>query len=352
MKIAQLAPNAHKVSPISTHAMYSLAAALVNGLVDLGNDVTLFGSGDSETKGKLFSVSTGPVYNEPEELKRNYTMLLISKCFENAKNFDVIHSHFTLLASFFANFAPVPTLISVHSPLDDKIKPFLNLYKNNNYVSFSLAQRKQMPELNWVANIYHGVDTNIFTYNETPKDYFFYLGRITEEKGVHHAIEAAKAAGVHLVIAGTSYPKEGYWHEKIEKNIDGKNISYIGEANLETKIEYLRNAKGLLFPTQYDEVFGLVMIEAMACGTPVIAWNKGSVPEVIQDRYTGYIVDSVEKMVQAIKNIDKISRKECRDRAERFFSIEKMVQGYERVYLRIIEDHRAKLLAKHKAEQK
>lgn len=348
MRIAQLTSNYHKVSPTSTHALYSLAAALVNGLTDLGNEVTLFASGDSESKGKLYSVTPTSIYTQPEEIKRNYMMLLISKCFENAKNFDVIHSHFTLMSSFFANFAPVPTLISVHSPIEDRLKPFLSLYNKNNYVSFSLAQRKQMPELNWVANIYHGVDTKVFTFNDAPKDYFFYLGRITEEKGVHLAIEAAKAAGVSLIIAGTSYQQEGYWHEKIEKNIDGNMVRYIGEANQETKIEYLRNAKGLLFPTQYDEVFGLVMIEAMACGTPVIAWNKGSVPEVIQDKHTGFVVDSVDKMVQAIKNIDKISRQACRERAERYFSIEKMVQGYERVYLRIIEDHRKKMMAKQK----
>lgn len=340
MKIAQLASNFHTVSSTSTSGPYSNAAALVNGLVKKGNDVTLFGSGDSKTDGKLFSVSPHAVYHEPDEIRRNYLHLLLSKCYEQADNFDIIHSHFTLASSFYSSLAKqTPTILSVHSPIDPKLKPFLQLYKDNNYVSFSLAQRKQMPELNWIANIYHGVDTNIFTYNDTPQDYFYYLGRITEEKGVHLAIEAAKAAGVQLIISGRSYPKEGYWHDQMEKNIDDKTIRYVGEANMETKIEYLRNAKGLLFPTQYDEVFGLVMIEAMACGTPVIAWNKGSVAEVVQDGTSGYIVNSVDSMVKAIKNIDKISRQACRDRAVNFFSIDKMVNGYERVYLRVIEEH-------------
>lgn len=349
MKIAQLTSNFHKVDPLTTQAMYSHVAWLANGLVDKGNDVTLFGSGDSETKGKLYSVSPHAVYKDPEDLRRNYLNLLISKCYENAGNFDIIHSHFTLLASFYSQIVQTPTLISVHSPIEERLRPFLSIYKDNNYVSFSLAQRRQMPELNWVANIYHGIDTNTFAYNETPQDYFFYLGRITEEKGVHLAIEAAKAAGVKLMIAGHSYPQEGYWHEKIEQHIDGKNVSYIGEADFQTKIEYLQNAKGLLFPTQYDEVFGLVMIEAMACGTPVIGWNKGSVSEVIQDGHTGYVVNNVEGMVKAINNIDKISRQACRDRAEKYFSVEKMVTGYERVYLKIIEEHRERKRAKQKS---
>ncbi|MCX6742819.1 MAG: glycosyltransferase, partial [Candidatus Parcubacteria bacterium] len=245
---------------------------------------------------------------------------------------------FTLLSSFYSGLVDIPTLISIHSPIDKEIKPLLQAFKNNYYVSFSLAQRKQMPELNWFANIYHGVDTKKFSFNSRPKDFFLYLGRITEEKGVHLAIEAAQAANVPLIIAGLSYVEEKYWHEKIEKNIDGKNIRYVGQANLEQKIKYLQNAKAVLFPSQYNEVFGLVMIEAMACGTPVIAWKNGSVPEVIKHRKTGYMVKSVDDMVKAINMIDKVSREETRKRAETYFSIEKMVDGYEKVYDKIIDD--------------
>jgi glycosyltransferase involved in cell wall biosynthesis len=350
MKIAQLTSNFHKVSPLSTQALYSHAAWLANGLVAKGNDVTLFGSGDSETAAKLFSVSDKAVIEAPEEFRRNYLHLLISQCYKHAAQYDIIHSHFTLLSSFYSSFVDTPSLTSVHSPIDDHLKPFLNVYKDNNYVSFSLAQRRQMPELNWVANVYHGVDTKVFAYNETPKDYFLYLGRITEEKGVHYAIQAAKAAGVPLVIAGRSYPNEGYWHQQMEKSIDGESIRYVGEAGFQSKIELLRNARALLFPTQYDEVFGLVMIEAMACGTPVIAWNKGSVPEVIQDKHTGYVVKSVDDMVKAIQGIDKISRQACRQRAEMFFSIEKMVAGYEKVYMRLIEEHQSRVRAQNKIQ--
>ena len=187
-----------------------------------------------------------------------------------------------------------------------------------------------------MANIYHGVDTRLFAFNPEPKDYFLYLGRVTEEKGVHLAIEAAQAAGVRLKIAGGSYPSEGYWHKSIEQAINGESVRYMGEADETAKIELLRGAKALLFSTQFDEVFGLVMIEAMSCGTPVIAWRSGSVPEVVSDGKTGFIVDSVEGMTKAILDIDRISRAETRQRAVDFFSQQKMTQGYLRVYERVI----------------
>lgn len=342
MRIAQLVSNLHPVNARSNHAIYSHTGILADAFVEKNQDVTLFASSDSETKAKLHGVPPSEVLhsNIPENIRRHYTHSLISQCYNKAAEFDIIHSHFTLLSSFYSNLVKTPTVSSIHSPITEDLKPIIEQFKNNRYISFSLSQRKQFPELNWVANIYHGIDTNLFAYNEKPEDYFLYIGRITEEKGIHYAIEAAKAAGVKLLIAGRSYATEGYWHKHLEPHIDGKNVRYVGEANLERKIELYRNAKGLLFPTQYDEVFGLVMIEAMSCGTPVIGWNKGSVPEVIQDGETGYLVNSVEEMIEAIKKIDKISRKACRDRVEKLFSVEKMVQGYLKVYHRIVKENK------------
>ena len=341
MRIAQLVSNLHPVNARSNHAIYSHAGILANAFVEKNQDVTLFASCESETKAKLHGVPPSDIVQAdlPDSVRKHYTHSLISQCYNKANEFDIIHSHFTLLSSFYSNLVKTPTVSSIHSPITEDLKPIIEQYKNNRYISFSLSQRKQFPELNWVANIYHGIDTNLFSYNDKPDDYFLYLGRITEEKGIHYAIEAAKAAGVKLLIAGRSYATEGYWHTHLEPHIDGVNVSYVGEADLERKIELYRNAKGLLFPTQYDEVFGLVMIEAMSCGTPVIGWNKGSVPEVIQDKETGYLVNTVEEMTEAIKNIDKISRKACRDRVEKLFSVEKMVQGYLKVYHRIVKDN-------------
>jgi glycosyltransferase involved in cell wall biosynthesis len=339
MRIAQLVSNAYPVKSHATQAIYSHVSALTDTFATAGHDVHLFAAENSETKGILHSVPDGLVEAKvlPADIQRHWISALISDCYKQADNFDIIHSHFSLLSSFYAQLSPTPTLLSVHSPIREEIKPILLRYLDLPYVSFSHAQRKQVPELNWVANIYHGIDTNLFGFSSFPKDYFLYLGRVTEEKGVHFAIEAAKAAGVPLVIAGRSYSAEGYWQEKIEPEINGHTVRYVGEAGLDQKIELLRGAKALLFPTQYDETFGLVMIEAMSCGTPIIAWRNGSVPEVVQDKETGYIVDSVKDMVKAIGSIEKISRAATRSRAQAFFSKEKMTQGYLKVYERIIE---------------
>jgi glycosyltransferase involved in cell wall biosynthesis len=345
MKIAQLTSNYYPTAATSNHGIYHHVGGLTKALVERNNDVTLFASGDSETPAKLFSVTqkaTRSIEALSDEQRKHYLHLLISSCFKKASEFDIIHAHFNIMSSFYSQMVSTPTIQSIHSPIEESNKEILNHFKNNNYVSFSLAQRRQMPELNWIANIYHGVDMNEFPFNPMPKDYVLYLGRITEDKGVHLAIEASRATDVPLIIAGRSYQSEKYWHEKIEKQIDGKLITYVGEANFQTKIEYLQNAKALLMPAQWQEPFGLVMIEAMACGTPVIGWNNGSIPEVVQDKESGYVVNSIENMIRAINTIDKISRQACRDRAQRFFSIETMVAGYEKVYLRIIEEHRAK----------
>lgn len=339
MNIAHLVSGLHNVNPRANHAIYSHVGALTNGLKTLGHDVTLFASGSSKTDVKLVSVHPKSFAEDSSLVERQinaYTSLLVSKCYSRADDFDLIHSHFSLLSSFYCQLVKTPTLISIHSPIDDIVKPFLSEFKHLQYVSFSFAQRELMPELNWVANIYHGVDTELFAYQAEPKEYILYLGRVTEDKGVHFAIEAAKQAGVQLVIAGKTYPNEGYWHSNIEKNIDGKNIKYVGEQSLDGKIELLQNAKALIFPTQCHEVFGYVMIEAMACGTPVIAWNNGSVPEVVKNGVTGFIVDNVDEAVKAIKSINYLDRANCRRRAVDFFSIEKMVSGYEKVYKKIL----------------
>jgi glycosyltransferase involved in cell wall biosynthesis len=344
MKIAQLVSNFYTTAADTNKGINSNAALLTDKLVDRNNDVTLFASSDSLTKAKLFSVAEGPTSQAEmsEGLRRSMLNLLISRCFAQADKFDIIHSHFTFGASFFSNLVNTPTIHSIHSPFDEDTKKILAHFKDQNYVSFSFAQRAQFPTLNWVANIYHGVDVSKFEFNPHPEPYVLFLGRLTEEKGAHLAIEAAQAAGVNLIIAGRSYPTENYWHTKIEKHIDGKKVRYVGEADFETKVELLKNASALLFPTQYHEAFGLVMIEAMACGTPVIATRKGSVPEVVKDRHTGYVVDDVAGMVKAIHSISKINREECRKRVRLLFSADAMVLGYEKVYMRLIEENRAK----------
>lgn len=347
MKIAQLTASYTPVEKKQNKAIYSHVAWLTEGLCDLGHEVHLFANKNSKTDAHLHSLDFS-IDNENASIEqiRYKQWALISDCYKMAQEgkIDIIHSHFNIMSSFFADLASdVPTLISIHSPIEEWMKPILSKYKNLNYISFSWAQRKQMPELNWVANIYHGVDTELFTYNDTPGSAALFLGRITAEKGPHDAIAACKEAGIPLRIAGASYETEAYWQKEIQPHIDGRDIQYIGEADFDRKIALLQNAKVLVFPTHYHEAFGYVMIEAMACGTPVIAFNNGSVPEIVKDGKTGFIVNSVEEMAAALKKIDTISRDDVRKRAEFFFSDKQMVSGYEAVYQRIIEKNKKKI---------
>lgn len=339
MRIAQLVSNLHPTSAKSTKGIYTHVGFLSDQFVRLGHTTHLFGAGNSKTEATLHTITSGSLdeMKISEDIQKHYMLGIASACYKEAANFDIIHSHFSLLSAFFSKLASTPTITSMHIPIRDAIRPLLLQHKDQSYVSFSYAQRKQMPELNWCANIYHGVDTTLFGFNPLPKDYYLYLGRVTEDKGVHLAIEAAKAANVPLLIAGRSSVNEGYWQSKIEPQIDGKMIRYVGEADQAQKIALLQSARGLLFPTQVDETFGLVMIEAMSCGTPVIAWNNGAVPEVVSDGKTGFIVNSTQDMVKAIESIGTLSREATRRRAEVFFSQEKMASGYLKVYERIIE---------------
>lgn len=341
MRIVQLASNFRPVEPMTGKAISSHTAWLTNGLVKRGHDVHLFASSDSQTNAKLHAVSDSLWKQDLDNEMQGYLMRLnVSRAYEYARdNADIIHSHFNLLSStLFSPLITTPSLISIHTPIPEHVVPYANQFKNERFVSFTLAQRKQLPELNWYANIYHGVEMNVFTFNEKPKDYLLYLGRITGDKGTHHAIAAAKAAGVPLLIAGTSYPNEGYWQKEIEPHINGVTVRYVGEASFEEKIGLFQNARALLFPTQVSEVFGYAMIEAMACGTPVIGFNNGSVPEIVKHGVTGFVVNDVEEMTEAIRKIDTIDRKKVRQRAQTFFSVEKMIAGYENVYKRILND--------------
>lgn len=339
MNIAQLCSIAHRVAPNAQQGIYGVVGNLSNGLVDAGHDVTLYSAGDAITKATIRSMIPQHAHvrkiSEKEILREN--LETISLCYEHAANHDIIHSHFSMMSCYFSQLVKTPTVHSLHSPIPPDLLPHLNKYPKERLISFSHAQRKLNPKLHWVATVYHGIDTAALEYRDQPEDYFLYLGRITEQKGVHHAIAAAKEAGVRLFIAGMTYPGEGYWTKEIEPHIDGHQIRFLGQASFEQKVKLLQGARALLFPTLYDEVFGLVIIEALACGTPTIGFANGAVPEIIKHGKTGFVVDSVKQMTAAIQKIDKISRQACRDRAENFFSIEKMVQGYEKVYDRVIK---------------
>ncbi len=338
MKIAQLCSVGHRVSHEAPHGIYGSVGNLTDALVAHGHDVTLYASGDAQTSARLVFAAPASAkargLAEAEIMREN--LETASLCFRDAAKHDIIHSHFTLLGCHFAPVVKTPTVHSIHSPVTLDLWPHLLTYRKERFISFSHAQKKRMPELNWVGTVYHGIDTASYAYAAEPQEYVLYLGRITEDKGVHLAIEAAKEAGVQLLIAGMSYSSEGYWTQKIEPHVDGSRVRFLGPADMARKIELLRGAKALLFPTLYDEVFGLVMIEAMACGTPVIGFDNGAVPEIIEDGLTGFVVRTPKQMASAIKKVHTLSRAACRERVEKLFSIEKMVRGYERVYERVV----------------
>lgn len=340
MRIAEVAPINHRISPDSVYGIYSNVAYLCDGMVDAGNDVTLFAAKDAKTKAHVESVikknSRDMGLEDANVMHLNHMNL--SRCFQRARRFDIIHSHYSTIGTFYAPLVDTPVVHSVHNPLPQSFIDIKEYVKNQRFISFSLAQRRLYPDLNWIANIYHGVDQNVYTYSPKSKGYLLFLGRVIEEKGAHTAIEAAKAAGMRLIISGMSRHDESYWQKHIEPYIDGTTIQFVGPSDLKKKIKLLQGADAVLFPTRRNEPFGLVMIEAMSCGTPVIGFADGAVPEVIQDGVSGYVVDDTKEMIEAIKQLNKIQRSDCRKRAEMYFSKKKMVAGYLKVYQRVIDE--------------
>ncbi len=341
MRIAQIAPAGTPADARANKAIYSHIAQLADGFAQKKCQVTLYGHPDSVIGGEVRS-STFSHENADQALLARYEQWgILSDCYLAAKqgSFDIIHSHLNIMTGFFSRLEQdTPTLISIHSPIEEWMKPILLKHRHERYISFSLAQRQQLPELNWYANVYHGVDTNLFAFEKKPEDYALFLGRITSDKGAHIAINACKAAGVPLRIAGRSYGTEGYWHEMIEPHVNGASIRYFGEVSLTEKIPLIQKAKVLVFPTLYQEAFGYVLIEAMSCGTPVIAFANGSVPEIVKHGVTGFLVKDEQEMAEALKKIDTIDRKEVRKRAEQFFGLKKMLSHYDSVYRRVIQD--------------
>ncbi len=347
IRIAQIAPSGTPINAKENKAIYSHIGNLVDELTKKKHKLTLFAHPESETLGSLVSsnLSNDFTGQGKDNLSRYDQWGLLSDCYEMAKNkdFDVIHSHLTVMTSFFSRLEKkTPTLISIHSPIEDWMKPILLKHKEEKFISFSLAQRKQLPELHWYANIYHGVDTNLFSFEDEPEDYVLFIGRITHDKGAHVAIEAAKKSGVPIRVAGRSYSTENYWHQMIEPHINGKEVRFFGEVSLEEKIPLIQKARAIIFPTLYQEAFGYVLIEAMSCGTPVIAYPNGSVPEIVKDGVTGFLVNNKEEIIEALSKIDTIDRKKVRNRAEQFFSLKKMIAHYESVYKRLLNERRFK----------
>ena len=346
MRIAQLAPLAESVPPKFYGGTERVVAWLVDELVELGHDVTLFASGDSRTRGNLH-----PVWPQALRLARQradpnaVTALLLEAISSRAKDFDVIHAHIDWLHLPLLDRLGVPFLTTMHGRLDLPGLPgVIRNFAKANFVSISDHQRVPLPDANWRGTIQHGLPVDLLRPSYAEGSYLAFLGRLTVEKGPEDAIRIARATGRSLRIAAKIPRAETvYFKERIEPHVDGEKIQLVGEVDEAGKQPFLAQAAALLFPIDWPEPFGLVMIEAMACGTPVIAYRSGSVPEVIEDGVTGFIVDGEDEAVSAVGKLARLDRRKVRGRFEERFSARRMAREYESQYRNLIDaSHRTR----------
>jgi glycosyltransferase involved in cell wall biosynthesis len=335
MRIAQVAPLAESVPPKLYGGTERVVAWLIDELVELGHDVTLFASGDSHTRAKLVPAWPRALrLGRPRSDPAAAFAILLESVAEAAREFDVIHLHIDWLHLPLFTQLGVPFLTTCHGRMDlPGLGDVIAHFPKAPFVSISDNQRIPLSEANWISTIYHGLPTKLFRPRYEQGSYLAFLGRLTADKGPEAAIRIARAAGMPLRIAAKLPRGERtYFKERLEPQIDGKHIKLTGEVNDETKEEFLAGAAALLFPIDWPEPFGLVMIEAMACGTPVIAFRSGSVPEVIDQGLTGFIVDNEQEAIEALQHLKQLDRREVRSVFEKRFSAVRMTQDYVRCY--------------------
>ncbi len=335
MRIALLSPISWRTPPRHYGPWENVVSLLAEQLVKKGEDVTLFATGDSVTAGKLVSVCPRPYSEDPSIDPKVWECMHISEVFERADEFDLIHNHFDFLPLTYCGLIETPVLTTIHGFSSPSILPVFRKYnKRSHYVAISDADRSR--ELDYIATVHHGIDISKFPLNRDAGEYLLFFGRIHHEKGVREAIEVSKQTGVKLVIAGIIQDEE-YFRTHVKPHIDGKTVEYIGSVGPEKKAEVLGGAMALLHLINFDEPFGLSMIESMACGSPVIAFGRGSVREVVKDQETGFVVQDIKKAVQAAERIVTLDRNACRSHVEKHFTAGKMAEKYLDVYQKILE---------------
>lgn len=329
MKIAILAPVAWRTPPRHYGPWEQMASNLTEGLVAAGIEVTLFATGDSLTRGTLdWVIEQGYEENKSQDAKV-VECLHISNLMEKAGQFDLIHNHYDFLPLSYSALIETPLVTTIHGFSSEKIVAVYKKYnQTGHYVSISRAN--QHPDLSYLANVYNGLETEAFTFNATPDNYLLFFGRIHPDKGTAEAIQIALKSHSRLIIAGI-VQDSNYFKEAVEPYLNDQ-IIFIGAAGPEKRNELLGKATALLHPINFAEPFGLSVAEAMLCGTPVIAFNKGSMPELIRDKETGFLVQDVEEAVAAVAEVKNLNRGSCRDWAAAQFSKEKMVKDYIDLY--------------------
>ena len=339
LHIAHVAPVATTIPPRKSGSVEQMTSLLTEGLVARGHDVTLFATADSKTSARLHAIYPHGYWHDPSmwpwEL---YEMLNLAAAVERAATFDVIHyeAAYYPISLAFTRLTSTPIVQTLHhAPSEAEVKLW-SRYPDARFVAVSSEQASRLDGLNVIATVLHGIDVRSFAFRETPDDYLLFLGRFTEGKGVLQAIELAKRVRVRLVLAAA---EDGYYREKVAPHVDGSCIVYHGEADHPAKVKLYGGARALLYPIQAPEPFGLVLAEAMACGTPVAALDCGAVREVVDDGITGVVFEDLEQMADGLSRVFDLDRRRVREHAAKRFGSDRMVDEYVATYQKLVEAH-------------
>jgi glycosyltransferase involved in cell wall biosynthesis len=335
MRIAQVAPLFESVPPKLYGGTERIVSYLTEELVAQGHQVTLFASGDSVTRATLEAMC--PTACRLDKACRDafaYHILMLERVAQKASEFDVVHFHIDYLHFPLTRRMQTPSVSTLHGRLDlPELKPLYNEFRDSPVISISDAQRKPLPQAKWVSTIYHGVPRNLYELRENHQGYLAFIGRVSPEKGVDDAINIARQAGIPLKIAAkVDTGDRRFYESRIKPLLEGGGVEFIGEISEKEKNAFLGGALGLLFPINWPEPFGLAMIESMACGTPVISYPRGSVPEVIDEGVTGFIVKDLSEAVEATRKLASFNRTQCRKRFEERFTASRMANDYLKTY--------------------
>ena len=336
MHIAMLSPIAWRTPPRHYGPWESVVSLLTEGLVKRGHEVTLFATADSQTSGRLHAVCLRGYEEDRSLIPKVWECLHISELFEQADAYDVIHNHFDFLPLTYTGLTTTPVVTTIHGFSSPGILPVYKKYNNTVfYVSISNADRS--PDLDYIKTIHHGIDIGQFDFQSAPDDTLLFFGRIHNDKGARQAIEIAGACHRKLILAGI-IQDQAYYDQYVAPHIDNVKVIYIGSVGPVERNRLLGQARALLHPIQFDEPFGLSVIESMACGTPVIAFDRGSMPELIENNKNGFLVKNLSEAVEAVEYIEGIDRAACRRHVERHFTVDRMVDNYIQAYEMILQE--------------
>jgi len=339
MKIAQIAPIAERVPPKKYGGTERVVSALTEELVLRGHEVTLFASGDSITSAKLVSVY--PRSLREAQLKdiygtNSWSQLNMGLAYSMQEQFDIIHDHVSQISLPTANIAETPTVVTMHGDFNATNRKLFQTFRKPYIVTISQSQLFPLPGINHIGTVYNGLMMEQYPFSHEHDEYLLFVGRISMEKGTHLAIEVAQQLDMQLIIAAKlEKTDQAYFREYVEPRLS-ERIRWIGEVGEEERNRLMSRAMCLLHPVTWREPFGLVLIEAMACGCPVVGFNRGSIPELIKTGVTGYVVEDIEGMMDAVMNISSIDRTQCRSHALENFNNKKMTDGYEEIYRKIL----------------